>query len=80
MRVVAVAGAIVAEGGLAYLNLSVAPPTPTWGGMIAAGKSSLDQSLYPVLVPGAALFLTVLSLTIIGDAIQKRQGRNLGAI
>jgi hypothetical protein len=31
-------------------------------------------------VPGAALFLTVLSLTIIGDAIQKRQGRNLGAI
>ncbi len=80
MMVVAVAGAIVAEGGLAYLNLSVAPPTPTWGGMIAAGKSSLDQSLYPVLVPGAALFLTVLSLTIIGDAIQKRQGRNLGAI
>lgn len=80
MMVVAVAGAIVAEGGLAYLNLSVAPPTPTWGGMIAAGKSSLDTSLYPVLVPGAALFLTVLSLTLIGDAIQKRQGRNLGAI
>lgn len=80
MTVVAIAGAIVAEGGLAYLNLSVAPPTPTWGGMIAAGKPSLDTSLYPVLVPGAALFLTVLSLTIIGDAIQKRQGRNLGAI
>lgn len=80
MMVVAVAGAIVAEGGLAYLNLSVAPPTPTWGGMIAAGKPKLDQSLYPVLVPGGALFLTVLSLTIIGDAIQKRQGRNLGAI
>jgi peptide/nickel transport system permease protein len=80
MMVVAVAGAIVAEGGLAYLNLSVAPPTPTWGAMIAAGQPTLDESLYPVLVPGGALFLTVLSLTLIGDAIQKRQARNSGAI
>lgn len=80
MMVVAVAGAIVAEGGLAYLNLSVAPPTPTWGAMIAAGQPTLDESLYPVLVPGTALFLTVLSLTLIGDAIQKRHARNSGAI
>lgn len=80
MMVVAIAGAIVAEGGLAYLNLSVAPPQPTWGAMIAAGKPKLDKSLYPVLVPGGALFLTVLSLTLIGDAIQKRQARNLGVI
>ena len=80
LAIVAIAGAIVAEGGLAYLNLSVAPPTPTWGSMIAAGKPKIDQSLYPVLVPGLALFLTVLALTLIGDAIQKRQGRNLGAI
>ena len=48
--------------------------------MIAAGKPKLDESLYPVLVPGGALFLTVLALTLIGDAIQKRQARNLGAI
>jgi peptide/nickel transport system permease protein len=80
MMIVAIAGAVVAEGGLAYLNLSVAPPTPTWGAMIAAGKPKLDESLYPVLIPGGALFLTVLSLTLIGDAIQKRHGRNLGAI
>jgi peptide/nickel transport system permease protein len=80
MMIVAVAGAVVAEGGLAYLNLSVAPPTSTWGSMIAAGKPKLADSLYPVLVPGGALFLTVLSLTLIGDTIQKRQGRNLGAI
>jgi peptide/nickel transport system permease protein len=80
MMIVAVAGAVVAEGGLAYLNLSVAPPTPSWGSMIAAGKPKLDQSLYPVLIPGMALFLTVLSLTLIGDAIQKRQARNAGAI
>jgi peptide/nickel transport system permease protein len=80
LMIVAMAGAIVAEGGLAYLNLSVAPPQPTWGGMIAAGKPRLDVSLYPVLVPGAALFLTVLSVTLIGDAMQKRQSRQLGAV
>ena len=80
MMVVAIAGAIVAEGGLAYLNLSVAPPRPTWGAMIAAGKPKMHESLYPILAPGGALFLTVLSLTLIGDAVQKRQGRNLGTI
>ena len=80
MMIVAMAGAVIAEGGLAYLNLSVAPPTATWGSMIAAGKPKIEQSLYPVLVPGAALFLTVLSLTLIGDSIQKRHGRDLGAV
>lgn len=80
MMVVAVAGAVVAEGGLAYLNLSVAPPTSTWGSMIAAGKPKITDSLYPVLVPGAALFLTVLSLTLIGDAVQKRHGRDLSSL
>lgn len=80
MMIVAMAGAVIAEGGLAYLNLSVAPPTATWGSMIAAGKPKIEQSLYPVLVPGTALFLTVLALTLIGDAIQKRHGRDLGAV
>ncbi|MEN9506547.1 MAG: hypothetical protein RI958_2473 [Actinomycetota bacterium] len=80
MMVVAIAGAIVAEGGLAYLNLSVPPPQPTWGSMIAAGQPKIDESLYPVLVPGGALFLTVLALTLIGDAIQKRQRRDIGAV
>jgi peptide/nickel transport system permease protein len=80
MMVVAVAGAVVAEGGLAYLNLSVAPPTSTWGSMIAAGKPKITDSLYPVLVPGAALLLTVLSLTLIGDAVQRRHGRDLSSL
>ena len=80
MMIVAIAGAVVAEGGLAYLNLSVAPPTPTWWSMIAAGKAKISESLYPVLAPGGALFLTVLSLTLIGDAVQRRHARDLGAI
>lgn len=80
IMIVAIAGAVVAEGGLAYLNLSVAPPTATWGAMIASAKPSLDESLYPLIAPGAALFLTVLSLTLIGDAIHRRNARDTGAI
>ncbi|MFM7251615.1 MAG: ABC transporter permease, partial [Ilumatobacteraceae bacterium] len=80
MMIVAVAGAVVAEGGLAYLNLSVAPPTSTWGSMIAAGKPKITDSLYPVLIPGGALFFTVLSLTLIGDAVQKRHARDVSSL
>jgi peptide/nickel transport system permease protein len=80
MMIVAVAGAVVAEGGLAYLNLSVAPPTSTWGSMIAAGKPKITDSLYPVLIPGGALFLTVLSLTLIGDAVQARHARDVASL
>ena len=73
IAVVAVAGAIVAEGGLAYLNLSVAPPAPTWGSMMAAGVGRvMKQSLYPSLVPASVMFLTVFSLMFIGDRLQER--------
>ena len=47
---------------------------------MAAGKAKLDDSLYPVMVPAGAMFITVLALTLIGDHIQKRQSRDIGAI
>lgn len=75
LAVVAVAGAMVAEGGLAYLNLSVAPPTPTWGGMMASGILKLNRSLLPALVPAGAMFLTVLSLALVGDHVQSATSR-----
>ena len=42
--VIAVAVAIVAEGGLAFLGLSVPPPTPTWGGMISDGRAFIADA------------------------------------
>ena len=79
--VVAVAGAIVAEGGLAYLNLSVAPPSPTWGSMMAAGVGRvMKQSLYPALVPAGVMFLTVFALMLIGDRLQERSQTREGVL
>lgn len=63
---------IVLEGSLAFLGLSVEPPTPTWGGMIAEGKRHLTEAPHVALIPSVTMFLTVLSLNFVGDAIRRR--------
>jgi peptide/nickel transport system permease protein len=67
---VAVAVVIVAEGALSFLGLSVRPPTPTWGGMIAEGGQVLAQDPLVALWPSVAMFLTVLALNFAGDRLQ----------
>jgi peptide/nickel transport system permease protein len=63
---------IVAEGALAYLGLSVEAPTPTWGKMIFAGKDRLQQAWWISLMPAMVLFLTILSINLIGDVLAER--------
>jgi len=67
---VAIAVVIVAEGALSFLGLSIRPPTPTWGGMIAEGGQLLAQDALVALWPSAAMFLTVLALNFAGDRLQ----------
>jgi len=67
---VAVAVVIVAEGALSFLGLSVRPPTPTWGGMIAEGGQVLAQDPLVALWPSVAMFATVLALNFAGDRLQ----------
>jgi peptide/nickel transport system permease protein len=67
---VAIAVVIVAEGALSFLGLSVRPPTPTWGGMIAEGGQVLAQDPLVALWPSLAMFLTVLALNFAGDRLQ----------
>jgi peptide/nickel transport system permease protein len=62
---------IVLEGSLAILGLSVEPPDPTWGGMIAASKPHLAEAAHLALVPAAAMFFTVLSLNFVGDTLRR---------
>jgi peptide/nickel transport system permease protein len=64
--------AIVAEGSLAFLGLSVEGATPTWGKMIVAGSSGTALRVSPLsaFVPITAMFLTVLALNFIGDRLR----------
>jgi peptide/nickel transport system permease protein len=69
--IIGVAVAIVAEGGLAFLGLSVAPPQATWGGMINEGRNYLSTYPWVSLLPCLVLFLTVLSLNLAGDRVRE---------
>jgi peptide/nickel transport system permease protein len=66
------ANLIVVEGAVAFVGLSVPPPTPTWGDMINKGRSNLDVAPHVTLMPAAAMFLTVLALNFVGDKLQER--------
>ena len=64
---------IVAEGALAFLGLSVEAPTPTWGKMIAAGSERLRNHVWWIsLMPALVMFLTVLSINLLGDVLAQR--------
>ena len=64
---------IVVEGGLAFLGLSVEAPVPTWGAMIAAGSEPLRNGAWWIsLMPAFVMFLTVLSINLLGDVLSQR--------
>ncbi|HET9690379.1 MAG TPA: ABC transporter permease [Acidimicrobiales bacterium] len=71
LGLISVAVAIVAEGGLSFLGLSVRPPTPTWGNMIAEGQAVIGQHPLIALWPGLAMFVTVLALNFAGDRLRQ---------
>ena len=68
----AVAIAIVAEGGLAFLGLSVPPPRASWGTMIQSGYNVVNDAPFVVLVPSFIMFITVLAFNFVGDKFRER--------
>ena len=65
-----VAGAILTEAGLSFLGLGVPLHIPSWGGMLAEGRQFVDTRYWLALFPGAALFLTVMAINLVGDALR----------
>lgn len=58
---------IVAEGSLSFLGLGIPPPAPSWGSMIAGGRTDLIDAPHVALVPSAVMLLTVLSINVLGE-------------
>nr|MBO2502627.1 ABC transporter permease [Thermoanaerobacterales bacterium] len=67
-----IAVVIVVEGGLSLLGVGVQLPTPSWGNVLAEGRSELRQAPHIVMVPTVVIFLTVLSLNYLGDVVRAR--------
>jgi peptide/nickel transport system permease protein len=78
---VSFANAILTEAALSFLGLGIQPPTPSWGAMLDTGRKYLDQTGWYSFSAGAAIFLAVLSLNLVGDglrdALDPRLQRNL---
>jgi peptide/nickel transport system permease protein len=73
IAVLGIAVAIVAEGALAILGAGVnAASTPSWGNIITGGQSNLSQASHIVIEASIAIFLTVLALNHLGDAIRAK--------
>jgi peptide/nickel transport system permease protein len=62
---------VVLEGALSFLNLGIPSPLPSWGNMIANGQTVLTAEPRLVIVPSIALFVTVLSLNLLGDGLRE---------
>ncbi len=65
-----VAAAIILESTLSFLGLGFPPDIPTWGRLLFDAKDNLDFAPHWALFPGAAIFLTVLSINFIGDGLR----------
>jgi peptide/nickel transport system permease protein len=65
-----VAAAIIAESTLSFLGLGFPPDVPTWGRILFDAKDRLDDAAHWALFPGAAIFLTVLTINFIGDGLR----------
>lgn len=64
--------AIIVEAILSFVNLSISTDDPTWGGMIAEGRSSIHQAWWVLIFPLITLFFTVLSFSQLGEGLKDR--------
>ena len=71
--------AILVEAALSFLGLGIRPPTPSWGLMVSEGRNFMFFQPYLVAVPGAAIFVLVIAINLLGDGIRDitaPEGRN----
>lgn len=69
--------AILLEAALSFLGLGVPPPLPSWGLMIAEAKEYMFFQPWVIVIPGAALFILVLGVNLLGDALRDMMGTDL---
>ncbi len=64
------AGAILTTAALGFLGLGVQPPQAEWGNILSNGRQYLRRAPLLMIFPGALIFLTVMSINLIGDALR----------
>ncbi|MEO8496864.1 MAG: ABC transporter permease, partial [Planctomycetota bacterium] len=52
-------------------GFGAAPPNPSWGTLLNAGRTTIEQTWWLVFFPGLAIFFTVLAYNLIGEGLQE---------
>jgi len=63
---------ILLETSLSFLGLGIQPPLTSLGQMLGAGRNHLILAWWIAVVPGITIFLTTLSISIVGDWLRDR--------
>jgi peptide/nickel transport system permease protein len=63
---------IVWASGIAFLGLGIPPPSPEWGALLNAGRTYVTQAWWLEVMPGLAIVLFSLSLTVLGRYLKQR--------
>jgi peptide/nickel transport system permease protein len=64
------ASAIITEAILSFLGAGVPPTVPSWGNIIAEGRTLFQVAAYIVIIPGLFLSVTVLAINLVGDGLR----------
>ena len=64
------AGAMITEAILSFIGAGTPPNIPSWGNIMAEGRSLFQVAFYIVLFPGIMLSLTVLAMNLLGDGLR----------
>jgi peptide/nickel transport system permease protein len=65
-----IGNAIISESTLSFLGIGFSPDTPTWGRLVTDGSQFLQAAPHLALMPGALIFITVLSINFMGDGLR----------
>ena len=71
---------LITVGALSYLGLGVQPPDSDWGAMLLDAQPYMERAPFLGILPGAAIFLTALSVTMIGQGLEVRKTRRKRAV
>ncbi|MDR0469484.1 MAG: ABC transporter permease [Peptococcaceae bacterium] len=74
----AFSGSVLAEAGLSYLGLGIAPPEPSWGKMLYEAQSFLLTQPWYAMIPGSVITLLALGFNLLGDGVRDVEGMKAG--
>ncbi len=65
-----IGNAIITESTLSFLGVGFPPDLPTWGRLVTDGSQYLREASWLAVIPGALIFLTVISINFMGDGLR----------